>query len=123
MKTINEGATRMKSKQIAKMIEAGKCIARIMDNERWEWQTAHTFLVVAMQGGECPMQEIEKQLDMGQATVSRNVAKLGDGLSPDEPGMRLIEAYEDPFWRRRKIVRLTEKGKRFADSLTTILER
>lgn len=125
MKTITEDrgtATRMKTKQIAKMIDAGKLICRVMDNERWEWQTAHTFLLVCLHGGEMPMQEIEKQLDMGQATISRNVSKLGAG-TPDEPGARLLEAFEDPYWRRRKLVRLTEKGKRFAESLTETLEK
>lgn len=124
MKTIETGArTHMKTKQVAKMVEVGKCFARIMANDRWEWQTAHTFLLVCMNGGEVAMQEIEKSLDMGQATVSRNVARLGAGLSPDEPGARLVEAAEDPYWRRRKIVKLTERGKKFADEITSILER
>jgi DNA-binding MarR family transcriptional regulator len=122
MKTTAE-PNRMKTKQIAKMIDAGKALAKVMQNERWEWQTTHTFLLVCFHGGEVPMQEIEKQLDMGQATISRNVAKLGAGLTPDEPGARLIEATEDPYWRRRKIVRLTEKGKRFAEELISIIER
>lgn len=118
-----EGNPRMKTKQLAKMIEAGQALARVMGNDRWEWQTAHTFLFICAQGGEVPMQEIEKQLDWGQSTVSRNVAKLGDGVSPAEPGARLIKAEEDPYWRRRKLVRLTEKGKRFAEELATILEK
>jgi DNA-binding transcriptional ArsR family regulator len=123
MKTITDHGATMKTKQVAKLIDAGKVLARVMDNERWEWQTTHTFLLVCLNGGEMPMQEIEKRLDMGQATVSRNVAKLGPGLTPDEPGARLVEAEEDPYWRRRKIVRLTEKGKRFCEELTAILEK
>jgi DNA-binding MarR family transcriptional regulator len=122
MKTMTTGAT-MKTKQMAKLIEVGKAVARTMGNERWEWQTTHTFLAVCVRGGDgVPMQEIEKALDMGQATVSRNVAKLGQGLNADEPGARLLEAYEDPFWRRRKLVRLTERGRKFADQISSILE-
>jgi hypothetical protein len=34
---------------------------------------------------------------------------LGQG-SPKEPGMGLVEAYEDAYFRRRKIVRITQKG-------------
>jgi DNA-binding MarR family transcriptional regulator len=121
MKTITE-ARIVKTKPIARFIAANKAFVKVLDNERPEWPIVHTFLLVCMGGGEVPMQDIEKQLDMGQATVSRNVAKLADGITPNEPGARLVEAYEDPFYRRRKIVRLTEKGRRFAESLNDLME-
>jgi hypothetical protein len=58
--------------------------------------------------GYMPMQEIEKQTSWSQAAVSRNIAKLGIGITHDKTGPRLVEAFEDPTYRRRKIVRLTQ---------------
>lgn len=49
-------------------------------------------------------------LDLSNAAVSRNVNILGTG-TPKEPGWGLVEAYEDAYWRRRKLVRLTQKGR------------
>jgi DNA-binding MarR family transcriptional regulator len=113
----------MKTKQLAKLMDAGRCLARTTGNDRLELQTMQTFLIVCISGGEVSMQEIEKQLDFGQSTTSRNVAKLGIGASLDEPGPRLVEAFEDPAYRRRKLVRLTARGQKLAEELTTILER
>lgn len=112
----------MKTKQLTKLLEAGKSLAKATGNDRLELQTIQTFLIVCI-GGEVSMQEIEKQLDFGQSTTSRNVSKLGIGISLDEPGPRLVEAYEDPAWRRRKLVRLTARGAKLAEDLTNILER
>lgn len=113
----------MKTKQLAKLVEASKCLAKTTGNDRLELQTMQTFLIVCIAGGETSMQEIEKQLDFGQSTTSRNVSKLGNGISMDEPGPRLVEAYEDPAYRRRKLVRLTARGHKLADDLSSILER
>lgn len=112
----------MKTKQLNKLLLVGRALSKATGSERLEWQTIQTFLIICLQGGECPMAEIEKQLGMGQSTVSRNVAKLGPGVTPDDPGAKLVEAHEDPYYRRRKLVRLTEKGKRLCGELGDIVE-
>lgn len=69
------------------------------------------------------MQEIEKQTGWSQAAVSRNVAKLGIGITEGRPGSKLVEAFEDPTYRRRKIVRLTRKGRELSDELDELVRR
>ena len=67
------------------------------------------------------MAEIAEELGLSQSTVSRNVAYLGDWNRHREKGHQLVEAFEDPSERRRKLVRLTPKGKRFVTSLANIV--
>ena len=66
---------------------------------------------------EVPMAELCKITGLAQSSISRNVAKLAQGESPREPGYGLIEAYEDPYYRKRKLVRVTPKGLKFAKEL------
>ena len=80
-------------------------------------QTIAVFLVVAKSPLPIKMQDIGKELGLAQSSVSRNVAYLGDWSRHKVKGHGLIEAYEDPMERRRKLVKLTKKGERFATSL------
>ena len=75
-----------------------------------------TFLHVAYRS-EINMTDLEKLTGVTQSSVSRNVAKIGAGLNPKEPGLGLVSAAEDPFYRKRKLVRLTEKGKRLVTEM------
>lgn len=59
------------------------------------------------------MADIAEELGLSQSTISRNVAYLGDWNRHKAKGHGLLEAFEDPMERRRKLVRLTAKGKRF----------
>lgn len=56
------------------------------------------------------MLDLPKFSGVERSANSRNVAKLGPGLRPTQPGLGLIEAYEDPYDRRFKKVRLTPRG-------------
>lgn len=113
----------MKTKQLQKLLEVGELLTKALGTERFEWQTTKLFMVVCMHGGEVPQAELEKHTKLTGAAVSRNIAKLGAGLTMDDQGARLVESYEDPAWRRRKYVRLTARGKELCEKLTTILER
>jgi DNA-binding MarR family transcriptional regulator len=62
------------------------------------------------------MQDLQDILNMSQSSVSRNVALLSIGTISN-PGPRLIEAFEDPEYRRRKHVRLTARGKKLFDEI------
>jgi DNA-binding MarR family transcriptional regulator len=73
-------------------------------------QTLVAFLEVARLGGECTMQQVEEAVGLSQSATSRQIQKLSGGL-PREAGLGFIEAFEDPEWRRRKLVRLTGKGR------------
>jgi len=64
-----------------------------------------------------PLADLEKLTGVGQSSVSRNAIKPAQGRSPDEPGMGFAELYEDPYYRRRKLLRITAKGKLFIQQL------
>lgn len=81
-----------------------------------------TFLHVAYRN-EVSMAELEKLTGVTQSSVSRNVSKIGAGVNPREPGLGLVEASEDPYYRKRKLVRLTEKGKRLAGEINKVSTR
>ena len=72
------------------------------------------FFYVAVHGGRdgVAMQTISEELAIAQSSVSRNVYKLGDINTHTKIGIGLLETFEDPMERRRKIVRLTSKGQR-----------
>lgn len=75
-----------------------------------------TFLHIATRG-ELPMADLAKSTGVVLSSVSRNVAKIGPGPNPKDPGLGLVEAFEDPWNRKRKLVRLTKKGRALADKI------
>ncbi|MGA4323626.1 MarR family transcriptional regulator [Ectopseudomonas hydrolytica] len=80
-------------------------------------QSAALFLYSAIYPG-CTMTDLQTNLAMSQASCSRNVSALSEWHRLEKPGLGLIVATPDPMERRRKIVRLTEKGEQLAVSLT-----
>jgi len=84
-------------------------------------QMAAAFLVVANNEG-VTMKELGDKLGISQSSCSRNVAALSKVHRLNKPGHDLVYAIEDPAERRRKIVFLTPKGKRVAESIVGILE-
>jgi DNA-binding MarR family transcriptional regulator len=78
-------------------------------------QTVSCFLHVAMRS-EIPMFDLIELLGLSNAAISRNISMLGRG-SPKDPGLGLVEAHEDEYFRRRKIVALTPRGKALANKL------
>jgi len=93
---------------------------REVDSEM-QAQSMAVLLKVAKHPVPIKMAEIAEELGLSQSTVSRNVAYLGDWNRHKEKGHQLLEAFEDPMERRRKLVRLTAKGKRFIKSLSEII--
>jgi DNA-binding MarR family transcriptional regulator len=75
-----------------------------------------TFLHVAARG-ELPMADLADSTGVVLSSVSRNVAKIGPGPNPKEPGLGLVEAFEDPWNRKRKLVRLSAKGRKLAERI------
>lgn len=80
-------------------------------------QGAALFLYSAIYPG-CTMTDLQKSLGMTQSSCSRNVSALSEWHRLEKPGHGLLAATPDPMERRRKIVRLTEKGEQLAVSLT-----
>lgn len=106
--------------------EAASSLLRIIERFReidgeMQAQAMAVLLKVAKSPLPLRMAEIAEELGLSQSTISRNVAYLGDWNRRREAGHKLVEAYEDPAERRRKLVRLTAKGKRFVKSLNEII--
>jgi DNA-binding MarR family transcriptional regulator len=69
------------------------------------------------------MEDIQKRVGVGQSSISRHCSRLGPGLTPRDPGWGLVEAYEDPEYRRRKLVQLTPRGKVLIQEIAKATER
>lgn len=78
------------------------------------------FAALVTHGGEMPMQELARATGRSGSSITRAVVKLGAG-SFGVPGYGWLEAREDPQWRRRKLVRLTEQGRQVARSLLDLV--
>ena len=50
------------------------------------------------------------------------VARLAQGESLDRPGLAWVENFEDPAWRRRKLVRLTARGRVVAERVIKAMQ-
>jgi DNA-binding MarR family transcriptional regulator len=94
----------------ASLLSALATARELFQQQDVQVQTLIALLEIARRGGECTMQDVSDAVGMSQPATSRQVQKLGDGL-PREPGLGFVEAFEDPDWRRRKLVRLTAKGR------------
>ena len=74
-------------------------------------QQIHCLLLIAKEEDGLSLSDLAKKAEIGVATASRYVAALGKINRHKEEGFNLIEAFEDPMERRRKIIRLTPKGR------------
>ena len=106
---------------IPRLLKVGLVALDYLDNRRFEWQTLEMFLHVASQISPISQQELEKRMNLAQSAISRNVAKLGNGLTMNDPGARVVESYEDPSSRSRKLVRLTSRGEDFKAKLLALM--
>ncbi|EWG97932.1 MarR family winged helix-turn-helix transcriptional regulator [Halomonas sp. BC04] len=98
-----------------------RCIAEIRAvQSEIQAQSIHVLLEVAIQP-EITMGGLIKKTGLSQASCSRNVTLLSDQDRHGKPGLGLVEAEEDPAERRRKIVRLTPKGKELIALLADIV--
>lgn len=72
---------------------------------------AKCLFVVAEEEEGMSLSEIAKRAGIGLATASRHIGALGKINRKKEEGLLLIESFEDPMERRKKIIRLTKKGR------------
>jgi DNA-binding MarR family transcriptional regulator len=111
------GTTEKEQRLVARaLLQAHEKFAQYMGKGDVPIQTFSTFLVVAERVSDFPMQELQDILGISQSSVSRNVTLLSLGSASLEPP-KLIEAFEDPDYRRRKHVRLTAKGRKLMEEI------
>jgi DNA-binding MarR family transcriptional regulator len=86
-------------------------------------QTANTLLYIILHEGtpSCSMAGIAEALNLAQSSVSRNVSALSAVHRNRRPGMGLVETVIDPLERRRRIIRLTRKGREFVRDLEEMM--
>ena len=85
------------------------------------------MILLAIENNGISLKEFRKLLQLPPGAVSRNVRKLGFHMiqRPDgrwrDTGMEMLEVYRDPKCRRYKKVKLTKRGKEFAEKLKHVL--
>ena len=84
-------------------------------------QQASAFMYIVTHEG-CTMKAVAEHLGMSQAASSRNVAALSEWHRLKRPGAGLVTSEADPYEMRRKVITLTPKGKRVAETLSNIME-
>ena len=110
----------MQTSQLKSLFKTLEFIKDKAQNPELQVVSVQVLLEIAMRP-ETPMADIENATGLSQAAVSRNVAKLGPGISIKEKGAGLVEAYEDPEYRRRKLVKLTPRGRTVVTELVSML--
>jgi len=61
--------------------------------------------------------ELAKRAEIQLATASRYIGSLGKMNRHREEGLKLIESFEDPMERRKKIIRLTARGRKLINKM------
>jgi DNA-binding MarR family transcriptional regulator len=108
-------------RSIHAMQELIRVAQKAFDNQDFQAPMLLVFLEIGRQK-EYPMADLVFACDITHSTVSRIIAKLGRGMPRRNDGLELIESYEDPGLRRRKLIRLTEKGQQVYDVFMEVLE-
>lgn len=107
-------------KPLTLLAEQLSVIQKFLDKSDIPAQQILTFVHVAAVE-MIPMADLAELTGVGQSSVSRNAEALGDG-KPRKPGHGLIESYEDPEYRKRKLVKLTPRGKHLKRALEKVAE-
>lgn len=76
-------------------------------------QQLHCLLVIAASPEGTYLTDIANKVGITLATASRYISGLGKIDRHHREGLKLIESFEDPKERRKKIIRLSGKGKAF----------
>lgn len=82
--------------------------------------TAVSFLMIAngeTDEGGLSVTELSKQGDFALSSASRYVQNLGEMDRHRRPGHDLVSDRVDPMERRRKVLKLTAKGKRVLNQI------
>lgn len=76
-------------------------------------QQLHCLLVISTEPEGTYLTNIANKAGISLATASRYVSALGKMDRHHREGLKLVESFEDPMERRKKIIRLTAKGRAF----------
>lgn len=85
-------------------------------------QQVQVLLQVALMG-KATQHEIGERVGLSKASMSRNIAALGPVNRFRQKGHGLLHTYEDPQYRRQKIIELTPAGKTLVKKIESLVER
>lgn len=103
-----------------KLDECLKCISELRNvDSEMPLPQVHCLFILAKAGEEgMSLTELANKAEIAMATASRYIGNMGKINRFREEGFQLVEAFEDPLERRRKIIRLTPKGKVLINRIT-----
>lgn len=78
-------------------------------------QALSLFIISDREG--LSLKELAEHADLGMASASRYVAAFGAPSRRTPKGLGFVSATEDPMERRKKIIKLTPKGRAFVNRL------
>lgn len=111
----------LNTQSLSRFLEVLRTLRDATGNSEMQMQTMATFTFIALRHpNEVPLGEIEKTLGLTQTSTSRNVAYLARGDAREHGGYKLVEVFEDQFYRRRKLCKLTKKGEELASKLSAL---
>ena len=120
---VTKSATTATTKSLPCMTEVITALRTVMNRGEVELNCLEILFAIAAQPRPIPQIHLRDVSGLSEAAVSRNLAILGEGSSFRTPGPKLVETYEDPDYRRRKLVRLTAKGRSFMDTIQLIFDK
>lgn len=88
-------------------------------NSEFGCQTFEALLTIGL-NPDMGVTELADKLDMTMASASRNVQYLSAWRKVGDEGYGLVEVAYDLYDRRRKLLRLTDEGKKLVAKLTQI---
>jgi len=96
-------------------------------NNHIEIQTVLSFLYIVLDEDKSDqglnVKNVAERLGSSTATGSRNCTLLSKGfIGMKKKGMGLVELFEDPTCRIRKIITLTKKGAAFKQRILLVFE-
>jgi DNA-binding MarR family transcriptional regulator len=99
--------------------EALQVISRISEiDPEMPLQQAKCLLIVAESEEGMSLTEIANKAGISLATASRYISALGKMNRHRQEGLQLIESFEDPMERRKKVIRLTVRGSAVVRKIT-----
>jgi DNA-binding MarR family transcriptional regulator len=112
------------TKAIPALAETIGAVYTVMGRGEVELNALRILFVIAPYGSRpVPQATVRDMTGLSEAAVSRNLAILGPGHTLRVKGPGLVETYEDPEYRRRKLVKLTARGRSFVESLQGIFDK
>jgi DNA-binding MarR family transcriptional regulator len=108
-------------------MKKGEKLIKVLDLFRYFYpelqaQTMCIFLQIAKAHPEdLPMSELADLVGISQASCSRNVALLSSWTRYRTKGPALVQAFENPFERRAKFVKLTARGLKLYRNIEEVL--